>query len=158
MIKLFKTGTGEKTTVWYISPFPVCDVCKAKIKDFNAIYIIDFSRKERTENLIHINCRKKYVRPVLSVTQNRFNVIITDTIPRKSVPMIVQNPTFKDFKDGVTVFEHEQIKTPINIDHAWRSKRYPSLEGVRVGDPDALIKIAAKDKETEKFYIGDADE
>ena len=134
-LKLFKTGSGENVSIWYYGLNPSCDVCKANIFDTNAVFIIDWHKKGKIENLMHSSCVVKYVKHPLSVTQNRFHVLLTEIIPPGSIPLFVQSPSIKDSRSGVTVFEPDKIDSARTTDNADKSKRYASLEGATVGAP-----------------------
>jgi len=153
-LKLFKTGSGENVSIWYCGLNHFCDVCKANIFDTNAVFIIDWHKKGKIENLMHSSCVAKYVKHPLSVTQYRFHVLLTEVIPPKSVPLFVQSPSIKDARNGVTVFEPDKIDSSKTTDNAYRSKRYPSLEGATVGaainsdgEDMGFIGLVEKDKE-----------
>lgn len=133
-IRLFSTGKEKDKTIWYWKTDPKCCICDSIITDIDAVFIVDWDKKKgRIDNLMHIGCVSKYVKSPLSVTQYRWSVLLTDVIPPKSIPIFIPNPSFSPSKSNVTVFDVDKIKSDRETDNAWRSKRYPSLEGATVG-------------------------
>lgn len=146
-LKLFRTGRDNNICIWYWSNKPICSVCKELIFDFDAAFIVDWDKKKgRIDNLIHVNCMNKFVSSPLSVTQYRWNVLLTDVIPPVSTPIFIPSPSFSPSKGNVSVFETNKINSDKTKDNAWRSKRYPSIEGVVIGNQDVLEEIDMREK------------
>lgn len=153
---LFKTGTINDITLWYTHKNPICDVCKGFFNnDFNAGFIVDWTKEGVNHHLLHLDCIGKWVKHPLSVTQYRMKVLISDVIPPKATPVIIQAPSFSPSRSNVTVFEPDKLCSDKTKDDAWRSKRFPSLDGATIGSSDALEKIEARDREDQALLEAD---
>jgi len=153
-IKLFTTGTENNKTMWYWDSNPICNVCDKSINDYDAGFIVDWDKlKGRIDNLIHLSCLSKYVKSPHSITQSRWNVLLTDIVPPKSTPVFINNPSFKPTNNNISVFDTEKINSDQTTDNAWRSKSYPSLEGATIGKQNILEEIDMREKEIEKKLL-----
>jgi len=150
LIKLFSTGTEKDKNMWYWDNKPICSVCEELINDTQAAFIVDWDKKKgRIDNLIHMNCLKKYCKSPLSVAQYRLSVLLTDVIPPKSTPVFINNPSFSPSKNNISTFEFDKIHSDKTTDNAWRSKKFPSIKGAVIGDQEALKQNLDRDKEIE---------
>ena len=144
-IRLFRTGSGDKTFLWFFHKNPKCDVCSSFIDDPNALLIIDFHKKGRVDTLMHYSCTGNYKKHPLSVVQNRFQVFLTEVVPPGGVPVFIQQPVLSPLKGDASVFEPDKLRSDKTLDLAVRSKRFPSLEGAVIGDPLLISKILEDD-------------
>jgi len=148
LIKLFKTGSPDDVTMWYVEDKPVCGVCGEYIIDHNAAFIVDWTKKGRKETLIHDRCVNNYDGHPLSVAQFRWTVLLSDIVPPRGVPVLIQPPILGNSKSNLSVFDSESVISDTTTDRAYKSKEFPSLEGAIIGlpcfveqsDPDAFIK------------------
>jgi hypothetical protein len=133
---LFKTGTPQNATLWYVHDNPICDVCKGFFNgEFNAAFIVDWTKEGVNSHLIHMGCVSKWKKHPLSVTQDRLKILLSEKIPPKCTPVIMTSPAFTPSRSNVTVFEPDKLHSDRETDNAWRSKRYPSLESATIGKP-----------------------
>lgn len=143
---LFRTGERDNKTIWCYTKEPICDVCKQEIIDFSAGFIVQWIKKEgRKDSLIHDTCMKRFVKHPLCVIQYRWSVLITDTPPPKAVPLFIQEPSLTNSKNDLSVYDFDKLPSDRTKDNAWRSKKYPSIEGATIGaslpEPDEIEDI-----------------
>lgn len=148
--RLFSTGRGGRKTFWYVDENPICGVCGGPITDHTAGVVYDWTRDyECVETLFHTGCASDFKSHPLSVMQYRWPVVLSHVIPPKSAPVLIPRPNTTPVRGDVSVFEPRKVRSRSTSDEAWRSKRFPSVEGAMVGDVDALERAEARDREVE---------
>lgn len=148
--RLFSTGRSSRKTFWYVAENPVCGICGLPIDDHTAGVVYDWTRSyECVETLFHTGCASSFKSHPLSVMQYRWPVVLSHVIPPKSAPVLIPRPNTTPVRGDVSVFEPRKVRSRSTDDRAWRSKRYPSVEGAVVGDGDALDRAEAQDREIE---------